>query len=82
MIGSSLPLCYPQIGAPNLFFRRALDQICPLTKHIRLVGVCAFSGVLHGLELAPLQWHYLVPPTSGQRQPLRLSNKSLFKNNF
>ena len=45
MIGSSLPLCYPQIGAPNLFFPRALCRICPLTKHIRLVGVCAFQAV-------------------------------------
>ena len=32
MIGSSLPLCYPQIGAPNLFCLRALDQFCPLDK--------------------------------------------------
>ena len=32
MIGSSLPLCYPQIGAPNLFCLRAHDQFCPLDK--------------------------------------------------
>jgi hypothetical protein len=38
MIGSSLPLCYPQIGSPNLFCLRALDQFCPLTKHIRPLG--------------------------------------------
>jgi len=49
MIGSSLTLCYPQIGSPNLFCFRALDRICPLTKHIRLLGVCAFSGSLRGL---------------------------------
>ena len=42
MIGSSLPLCYPQIGAPNLFYSRTLCRICLLTKHIRLVGVAAF----------------------------------------
>jgi uncharacterized membrane protein YgdD (TMEM256/DUF423 family) len=64
MIGSSLPLCYPQIGAPNLFWLRALDQICPLTKHIRLVGVCAFSGSLRGLKLVPAKWRSLIPPTS------------------
>jgi len=53
MIGISSTLCYPQIGAPNLFCLRALDQICPLTKHIRpptkyagtiVVGLAAFSG--------------------------------------
>jgi hypothetical protein len=44
MIGSlSLP-CYPQIDVSNLPFSRALCLGCPLTKHIRLVGVCAFSG--------------------------------------
>lgn len=48
MIGSSLSLCYPQIGAPNLFFPRALCQICPLTKHIRLVGVAAFMSIFSG----------------------------------
>jgi len=45
MIGSSRTLCYPQIGSPNLFCFRALDQICPLTKHIRRVGVCARFAV-------------------------------------
>jgi len=65
MIGSSLPLCYPQIGAPNLFFARALCRIYPLTKHIRLMGVCAFSGCLRGLKLVPAKWRCLVPPTSG-----------------
>ena len=39
MIGISLTLCYPQIGSTNLFCFRALDRICPLTKHIRLVGL-------------------------------------------
>ena len=65
MIGISRTLCYPQIGSPNLFCLRALDQICPLTKHIRLVGVCAFSGGLRGLKLVPSKWRYRVPPTSG-----------------
>ncbi len=32
MIGSSLPLCYPQIGAPNLFFPRAHVPCLPLDK--------------------------------------------------
>jgi hypothetical protein len=27
-------------------------------------GVCAFSGVFLGLEWVPLEWRYLVPPTS------------------
>jgi hypothetical protein len=64
MIGSSLPLCYPQIAVSDLLFHRALCLISPLTKHIRLVGVGAFSSALRGLELFPLQWRYLVPPTS------------------
>ena len=29
-----------------------------------MVGVCAFSGSLRGLELVPSKWRYLVPPTS------------------
>jgi len=65
MIGISLSLCYPQIGSPNLFCLRALDRICPLTKHIRLVGVCAFSSTLRGLKLVPSKRRCLVPPTSG-----------------
>ena len=65
MIGSSLPLCYPQIGAPNLFCPHALASICPLTKHIRLVGVCAFSGTLRGLELVAAKRRSLTPPTGG-----------------
>ncbi len=32
MIGSSPPLCYPQIGAPNLFFSRAHPSCLPLDK--------------------------------------------------
>ena len=39
MIGSSLPLCYPQIAVSDLLFHRALCLISPLTKHIRLVGL-------------------------------------------
>jgi uncharacterized membrane protein YgdD (TMEM256/DUF423 family) len=30
-----------------------------------VVGVAAFSGSLRGLELVPVKWRYLVPPTSG-----------------
>jgi hypothetical protein len=45
MIGSSFPLCYPQIGALNLLYHRALCFMDPLTKHIRLLGVAAFSPV-------------------------------------
>ena len=65
MIGSSLPLCYPQIAVPDLLDHRVLCFISPLTKHIRLVGVGAFSGCLRGLRLIPSKWRYLVPPTSG-----------------
>ncbi len=32
MIGSSLPLCYPQIGTPNLFFPRTHVPCLPLDK--------------------------------------------------
>ena len=39
MIGSSLPLCYPQIAVSDLLSHRALCFISPLTKHIRLVGL-------------------------------------------
>jgi hypothetical protein len=55
MIGSSPPLCYPQIGSPNLFCLRALCQICPLTKHIRLGVGPAFFGIYLGLRLVPLR---------------------------
>ena len=55
MIGSSRTLCYPQIGSPNLFCLRALDQFCPLTKHIRLVGLAAFLSSLRGFELVPIK---------------------------
>jgi hypothetical protein len=65
MIGISRTLCYPQIGSPNLFCFRALDQICPLTKHIRLVGVCAFSGTFRGLELVPLKGVISPRPPAG-----------------
>ena len=39
----------------------------PNTACTRLVGVCAFSGSLRGLELVPSKWRCLVPPTSGYR---------------
>ena len=65
MIGSSLPLCYPQIGAPNLFWLRALDQICPLTKHIRLVGVCAFLGLFLACADSRFEGESTLPPQAG-----------------
>ncbi len=37
----------------------------PNTACTRLVGVCAFSGSFRGLELVPVKWRCLVPPTSG-----------------
>jgi len=49
-------------------FSKALvskEQKTPNTACTRLVGVCAFSGTLRGLELVPSKWRYLVPPTSG-----------------
>jgi hypothetical protein len=65
MIGSSLPLCYPQIGISHLLYPRALCTVCLLTKHIRLGVRTALSSSLRGLELVPAKWRYLVPPTSG-----------------
>ena len=65
MIGSSRTLCYPQIGSPNLFWLRALNQICPLTKHNRLVGTCPIFRQFPGFKLVPSKWRSLVPPTSG-----------------
>ena len=41
MIGSSRTLCYPQIGSPNLFCLRALDQFCPLDKTYPTGGTAA-----------------------------------------
>jgi uncharacterized membrane protein YgdD (TMEM256/DUF423 family) len=67
MIGSSLPLCYPQTAVSDLLDHRALCFFSPLTKHIRLVGVCAFSSSLCGLKMVPLKWRFLVSPTSGYR---------------
>jgi hypothetical protein len=65
MIGSSLPLCYPQIGVFDLPYHRALGLVRRLTKYIRLVGVCAFSDTLRDLKLVPSKQRCLVPPTSG-----------------
>jgi len=65
MIGSSLSLCYPQIAVSDLLYHRALCFISPLTKHIRLVGVCAFSGSLRDLKLVPAEERYLLPPQAG-----------------
>jgi hypothetical protein len=64
MIGSSLPLCYPQIVVSDLLDHRAFRWIPPLTKHIRL-GVCAaFSSVFLGPELVPSKWRCHIPPTA------------------
>jgi hypothetical protein len=70
MIGSSLPLCYPQIGASRLLYPRALctdlpiDKTYPTLRQAQgpLVGVAAFSSSLRGLKLVPLKQHSLVPP--------------------
>src|SRR5687768_3839261 len=43
----------------------SVNQGRPNTACTRLVGVCAFSSRLHSLELIPLKWRCLVPPTSG-----------------
>jgi hypothetical protein len=67
MIGSSLSLCYPQIALPDLLYHRALCFISPLTKHIRLVGVCAFSGSFLGSKLVPSKRRSLVSPTSAPK---------------
>src|SRR6266508_1184249 len=45
-------------------------ETLPNTACTRLVGVGAFSSSLRGLELIPSKWRYLVPPISGQREPL------------
>jgi hypothetical protein len=71
MIGSSLPLCYPQIAVPDLLYHRALCFISPLTKHIRLVGVGAFSGSFCGLKWVPSKWRCLVPPGCRLAKPRR-----------
>jgi hypothetical protein len=46
--------------------KRARPQSVGLRFHAntRLVGLAAFSGSLFGLELVPIKWRYLVPPTS------------------
>jgi hypothetical protein len=63
MIGSSPPLCYPQIGSPNLFCLRALCQICPLTKHIRLVRT-AFFDMFLALGFFRFAGESTLPPTA------------------
>jgi hypothetical protein len=65
MIGSSPPVCYPQIAVSDLLDHRALCLISPLTKHIRLVGLAAFSGSLRGFKLIPSKRRSLVPPQAG-----------------
>jgi len=32
-----------------------------MPPNTRLVGVCAFSSTLRGLELVPSKWRYLIP---------------------
>ena len=65
MIGSSLPLCYPQIGAPNLFCPRALDHICPLTKHIRLGVRAAFLSMFLASAVFRFDGESTLPPQAG-----------------
>ena len=74
MIGSSLPLCYPQIGAPNLFWLRALDQFCPLTKHIRLGVRTAFLDIFLASVESRFNGESSLPPQAGNanRWALRL----------
>src|SRR5436190_22060707 len=67
MIGSSLPLCYHQIAVPELLYHRALCFSSPLTKHIRLVGLAAFSSSFFGLKLVPSERRCLVSPTSAPK---------------
>jgi hypothetical protein len=72
MIGSSFPLCYPQIAAYDLLYHRTFCLMWLLTKHIRLVGVGAFLSTFCDLKLAPAKWRHLVPPTSGYPAELPL----------
>ncbi len=53
MIGSSLPLCYPQIDTSNLLSSRAPYLVRPLTKHIRLGVRAAFFERFSGFEFFP-----------------------------
>jgi hypothetical protein len=62
MIGSSLPLCYPQIVVSDLLDHRAFRWIPPLTKHIRLGVRPAFSDIFRGLGRIPFR-RQLHPPT-------------------
>ncbi|HSJ85707.1 MAG TPA: hypothetical protein VK909_00755, partial [Anaerolineales bacterium] len=41
-----------------------------------VVGVCAFSGSLRGLELVPANRHYLVPPPSPHQGASATGNAS------
>lgn len=54
------------IGSGNDFQFENLDgREPPNTVCSRLVGFCAFSGSLRGVELIPAKWRSLIPPTSG-----------------
>ena len=86
MIGSSLPLCYPQIAVSDLLDHRVLCFISPLTKHIRLGVGAALLDTFLGLRWIPLKCRYLIPPQAGtdylQCQGLeRKKKRSLFLGN-
>ena len=54
MIGSSIPLCYPQIGTSNLLWSRALCLVRPLRKHIRpptSIGVVMVGLLLRSVRV-------------------------------
>ena len=55
MIGSSLPLCYPQIGPFDLLYFRALCLVRLLTKHIRLGVRTAFFEHFPGFGGIPFR---------------------------
>jgi hypothetical protein len=65
MIGSSLPLCYPQIGGSDLFCPRALASIWLLTKHIRLGVRAAFLSVFQACAESRFGGESTLPPQAG-----------------
>lgn len=65
MIGSSLPLCYPQIDTSNLLSSRAPYLVRPLTKHIRLGVGPAFFGSFLALAEPRFDGDSTVPPEAG-----------------
>ena len=72
MIGSSLSLCYPQIGAPNLFFPRAHVPCLPLDKTYPTGGSLRVFKQFSWLEAGSVKIalsrpaHQRVTPTVGR----------------